>query len=351
MKRIIWIIVAVIILIAAVLRLKTNHDKINKSNANIGISSVVNVNIASVEEKDVRRFLSLTGSLYPESQLNLAAQTQGQITSLNFELGQNKLKGEVIATIDSKLKQLAVDNADINLLKLKRDFERIQNLYSGGSSTEQQLDEARTAYESAKIQLEQAKKQLFDTSVIVPFNCVITEKFVEKGDYINPGSPIATLISITKLKIKINASEANVYQLQKGDKVVVTTEIYPETEYSGIITFVSDKGDESHNYPVEAEIINSKEKPLKAGTFVKVKINDFSSEKGLFIPRETLVGSSQDASVYVVENGKAYIRKITVLSDAGDYLQVLSGLVKGEKIVASGQINLVDGKAINIVEY
>jgi RND family efflux transporter MFP subunit len=350
MKKIIWIIVIVIIIIAAVLRLKANHDKINKSNANSGISAIVNVNVIQVEEKEAGHTLNLTGSLYPESELNIAAQAQGEITSLNFELGQQKSKGEVIATIDSKLKQLAVDNARISEAKLKRDLERTQNLFNGGSATEQQLDEARNAYESAKIQLEQAKKQLSDASIVVPVSGIITQKFVEMGDYINPGSPVATLIDISKLKIKINASEANVYQLHKGDKIAVTTEIYPGIQFLGIITFVSDKGDDSHNYPVEAEIINSKQNPLKAGTFVNVKINDINNVKGLFIPREALVGSTQDASVYVAENGKAALRKISVLNSAGEYLQVLSGLAKGEKVVVTGQINLVDGKEINIVE-
>jgi membrane fusion protein, multidrug efflux system len=350
MKKIIWIIVIVIVIIAAAIRLKESHDTINKSNTNSGIPSVVNVNVAPVEERDAGRILNLTGTLYPKSKLNIAAQAQGQITSVSFELGQEKTKGEVIATIDSKLKQLAVDNAMINESKLKRDYERSLNLYNGGSATEQQLDETRHAYESAKIQLEQAKKQLADAFIIVPGSGVIAEKFVEEGDYINPGSPIATLINISKLKIRINASEANVYQLQKGDKVIVTTEIYPGIQFSGIITFVSDKGDDSHNYPVEAEMDNSKQNPLKAGTFVNVKINDVAHVKGLFIPREALVGSTQDASVYTVKNGKAVLQKISVLSNGGVYLQVLSGLTKDEKVIVTGQINLVDGQPVNIVE-
>lgn len=350
MKKIIWIIVFVMIIIAAAIRLKANHDKINKSDTNAGISTVVNVNITEVDEKDAGRTLNLTGTLYPESELNIAAQAQGQITALNFELGQQKAKGEVIATIDSKLKQLAVNNAMMSESKLKRDLERTQNLYNGGSATEQQLDETRNAYESAKNQLEQAKKQLSDASIVVPFSGVITEKFVEEGDYINPGSPIATIINISKLKVRINASEANVYQLQKGDNITVTTEIYPGIQFPGIITFVSDRGDDSHNYPVEAEIVNNKQNQLKAGTFVNVKIDEVANTKGLFIPREALVGSTQDASVYVAENGKASLRKISVLSSAGEYLQVISGLAKGEKIIITGQINLVDGKVINIVE-
>ena len=161
---------------------------------------------------------------------------------------------------------------------------------------------------------------------------------------------MVTLIDISKLRVKINVSESNIYAINTGNQAIVTTEIYPGTEFSGKVTFVSAKGDESHNYPVEVELVNNKQYPLKAGTFVNVKIVVPGTDDGLFIPREALVGSTQNASVYVAENGKAALRKITVKNTNGNDLQILSGLTKGEQIITAGQINLVDGKEINVVE-
>lgn len=350
MKRIVWIIVIVALVVWSVVRLKGNHDKINKAKPNSGISSVVNVNVSRITERETGHILDLMGILYPITELNIAAQAQGQITSLNIKLGQYMIKGSIIAAIDNELKQLAVKNAWINGPKLKRDLERFQNLYNGGTVTEQQLEDAANAYESAKIQLEQAEKQLADATIEAPFSGVITQKFVEKGSFVNLGSPVASIIDISKLKVKINVSESNIYQIKTGDQAIVTTEIYPGTEFSGLVTFVSDRGDESHNYPMEVKITNNKKHPLKAGTFVNVKIKVPGAAKALFIPREALVGSIQDASVYVAENGKARLKKITVKNNVGADLQVLSGLTEGDSIIVTGQINLEDGKEINVVE-
>ena len=350
MRRIIGIIVVVLLISGIIVRLKISHDKINKEKTGSGISNVVNVNVARVTEKETGHVLNLTGTLYPVTELSVAAQAQGRITSLNIQLGQFVTKGNAIATIDNELMQLAVKNAKINESKLRRDIERFQNLYNGGTVTEQQLEETRDAYESVKIQLEQAEKQLADATVEAPVSGVITQKYVEQGTFINPGSPVADIIDISKLKIRINASEADVYRLKKGDLAIITTEIYPETEFSGHVTFVSDKGDESHNYPIEVEISNSKQYPLKAGTFVNVKITVPGTAKALFIPREALVGSMQDANVYIAEDGRAILRKITIKSGSGANLQVLKGLTEGDVIIVTGQINLVDGKEINIVK-
>ncbi|MBL4561381.1 MAG: efflux RND transporter periplasmic adaptor subunit [Labilibaculum sp.] len=351
MKRIITIIVVgAIIILGITIQLKRNHEKINKARPNSGISNVVNVNVAKVTEKGTGNELNLTGTLYPIIELNISAQAQGQITSLDIELGEHKYKGALIATIDNRLKQLAFDDAKLNESKLKRNLERIHNLYNGGSATEQQLDDARNAYESAKIQLEQAKKQLSDATIEAPFSGVIMQKFVEKGSFINLGSPIASIINISKLKVKINASESNIYKIKTGNQAIVTTDVYHGTEFSGYVTFVSDRGDESHNYAMEVEIPNNKQHPLKAGTFVNVKIKVPGTAKALFIPREALVGSTQDASVYIAKNGKAILKKITVKNNAGSDLQILSGLTEGDEIIVTGQINLVDGKEINVVE-
>jgi len=350
MKRIISIIIIIVILVSSGFLLKKNYDTINQQQLSTDISAVVSVNVTEVKEMTTGHVLHLTGALNPATELNISAQTQGQITSLNVELGQFKKKGSVLATIDSRLKQLAVQSAKLSSSKLKRDLERFENLYKGGSVTEQQLDDARNAVENANIQLEQAQKQLADATIIAPFSGVITQKQVEKGAYINIGNPIASIVDISKLKIKLNVSESNVYELKKGDQAVITSDIYPQKSFNGRISFISVKGDESHNYPVEIEIPNSTTYPLKAGTFVNAVITIPGKGLSLYIPREALQGSSQDARVFVAENGKAVLKKITVGNGNDLNLEILSGLKKGDKIVTTGQINLSDGKSLRIVE-
>ena len=156
------------------------------------------------------------------------------------------------------------------------------------------------------------------------------------------------MVDISKLKLKLSVSESNVYKLKVGENAKITTDIYPGVTFDGKVSFVSAKGDESHNYDVEIMVVNSSKNPLKAGTFANALIDQPAVGKKLYIPREALQGSTREAKVYVADNGKATLRDIVVRDADNKYLEVQSGLSEGDVVVTAGQINLEDGKAIKV---
>lgn len=100
---------------------------------------------------------------------------------------------------------------------------------------------------------------------------------------------------------------------------------------------------------MEIEVANSKEYPLKSGTFANVQIQLPTKPEAFYIPRQALLGSINDAKVYVAENGKASLKSIVVGSGNDQYLQVISGLNENDQVIVNGQINLADGKEIKII--
>jgi membrane fusion protein, multidrug efflux system len=349
MKKTIIISIIVIIIALIVYRLVSVYSSNEVKKETQASQTDVAVNIAIAKIMPYEKTLNLVGTLSTDKELNISAETQGKITYLNCEVGQYKQQGSVIATIDDKLKVLAVESAKINLDKTNKDLARIKTLFEGGTSTEQELDNAKTTYEAAVNSLEQAEKQLTYTKILAPINGTITEKKCEIGAYVNAGSAIGYIVNISKLKVKINVSESSVYLLKIGDNTEITSDVYPGVIFSGNISYISPTGDVSHNYPVEVELDNSGKHPLKAGTFVNVKIDIPSSGNKLFIPRETLQGSIKDAQIYVAENNIAKLKKIVIGSQNNDYLEVLSGLNEGEQVITSGQVNLSDNKPIKII--
>jgi membrane fusion protein, multidrug efflux system len=349
MKKTIIIVVVLTVLALIIFRLSTNYKKINVSKDVSTDLAYVSVNVSPVLKMSINDSLQLTGYMEAYSEVDIAAEAQGTITSLNAALGQEKSKGSIIATIDDKLKQLAVQTAGISVAKLKKDLERYNNLYTGGTVTEQQLNEAQNLYDNAEIQLEQAEKQLSDATIKSPISGIITRKQVEEGEYINIGSPIVTIVDISRLRIKLNVSEANVYQLKLNDKAIITTDVYRGVTFEGNISFISSQGDDSHNYPVEIVISNNSKYPLRSGTFANVKIKLPETGSALYIPRESLLGSITEAQVYVAENNKAILKNIVVGNGNDKYLKIISGLKEGEEVIVNGQINLSENKAIKIV--
>ena len=349
MKKFITIAVILALLALIVLRLVSNKEKIEATKDIKTDLAYVSVNVVNAQKMTLKDSLKLIGYLDAFTEVDIAAEASGVITSLNINLGDMKTKGAVLATIDDKLKQLAVRKAKIDLDKLQKNLERYKNLFIGGTLTEQQLDDAQTLYDNAVLQLEQAEKQLADATVKAPISGIVSKKNFEKGEFVNMGSPMLTMVDISRFKIKLNVSESNVYKLKTGDLASVTTDVYPGVKLEGKVSYISPKGDDTHNYAVEIEMANNKEYPLKSGTFANVQIELPVIAEALYIPRQALLGSVNDAKIYVAENGKATLRSITVREGNDQFLQVISGLTENEQVIVNGQINLADGKEIKII--
>ncbi len=350
MKKIIIIAVVLVLVVIAVIRLTTVRSENISQNTAVYSVDEVSVSIADIQVNNASFTLEYTGTLYPVKEFDIPAETAGKLKTLNIELGQRISAGSVVATIDDNLKKISYDKAKIDADKLKKDFERTSNLFKNGTSSEQELDNSRLSYESAKNKLEETEKQLSYTKVISSNSGIITKKNVELGAYVNSGTILASAVDISKLKVKLYVSEASVYYLKTGDKVKITTNVFSGKEFEGKISYISPSADASHNYLIEIELNNSNENPLKAGTFVNVSINISSNKNAMYIPREALQGSIKNAQVYVAENGKAILKNIVIGNTNNQLLEVLSGLNETDKVIVSGQVNLADGKAIKIIK-
>ncbi|MCL2132667.1 MAG: efflux RND transporter periplasmic adaptor subunit, partial [Lentimicrobiaceae bacterium] len=309
----------------------------------------VAVSVATAEMRATSGKLNLVGTAMPDKEVTVAAETSGKIVQVNFKLGDYVNEGSVLAKVDDTYKRLAYETAQLNYSKYKEDYERYQTLRQGDAVTETQLRDMKMGYESAKIQLENAQKQLDDTKIVAPFSGVITSRNTELGAFVNTGTPIASIADISQLKVTLSVSENNVYQLQKGQTVSVSTDIYPDINYRGNITNISPKGSNTHTYPIEIMIANNSKNPLKAGTYVNVLVDLGADGNFLMIPRDAIVSSVKDPSVYVINNGVAQLTKISTGQNYNTYLAVTSGLKLGDKVVTNGQINLTDGAQISVI--
>ncbi len=313
------------------------------------VNDRIAVTTATAAIRETSGLVELTGVTEPVREVVVASESAGKIVKINFKLGDPVSKGMVLAEVDDTYKRLAFENAQLNYNKFKDDYERYQVLRQGDAVSENQLREMKIGFEQAGIQLEDAQKQWEDTKITAPFSGVITSKSTELGTYVHDGTPIAGIADIAQLKISLTVSETHVYQLRKGQEVSVSTTVYPGITYKGTLSAVSPQGSEAHTFPVEAIIANDRENPLKAGTYVQVRVDTGKTGKALMIPRDAIVSSVKDPSVYVVKDETAELVKINTGNDYGSYLEVTSGLQEGDRIVTNGQINLMNGAKVSII--
>lgn len=349
-KRVLLIGVIVLILAAIIFRLASNKKTIEaKKTPAVTEAVAIPVNVEVVAEGPVESALVKTGTLIPYKEADIMAVSAGKLTAVNFELGSRLGSGAVVATVDNRSLQLQLEAASLAQQKSEKDFKRYQALLEGEATTEVTFQDAKLNAENALNQMEQIRKQIADNRIKAPISGQVVSKMVESGEFVSPGTVLGHMVDVSRLKVQVRVAEQDVYQLKTGQEVQIRTDIYPGKVFKGKVSFISSKGDATHNYPVEIEMHNPGDTPLKAGTFAYVDFSRESSEHALIIPRTALVASIKNPYVYVVKDGKALVRKIQVGREVGSGIVVLDGLDAGETIVTSGQINLSDGASVSPV--
>ncbi len=350
-------IIAIVLVVAltgfVTFRLVANKQEINQraEEASQKIELIVPVRVAEVKPVTLNQTALHTGEFEGWEETSLIAEAQGTIRYIKVEEGDAVKKGDIIAKVDATSVNSQLATSKASLKKAQKDLERYQRLEKAGAVSELQKEEAQLAVDNAKANLASVKQQLSFTTVYAPISGFVDQVSVEDGSFVMPGNQIASIIQVDRLKMIIKVSEDELSMISVGQTVSVATDVYPTESFAGEVINVSYKADPSKKFKVTVEVDNNRARPLRAGMFGEVKFaTQEDADPVLAIPRQALVGSMLDASVYLVEDNHAVRKSITAGSRVGNNVSVLAGLAEGQQVITSGQINLEDGDEIKVVE-
>ncbi len=345
-------IIAVILLgaVALIIYSCTRAKSDSQNNTNASIATSYSVSVVTAAKKNIMDSFSQVGTIVANNDVTVLSETSGRVVKVDVEVGDYKKAGSVLVEVDSELREAAYKAAAVTYEKAKKDLDRYEELYKEKSISDSQIEQARWACQSAESQYIVAKRQLNDTKITTPISGVVTARYVNIGTMVM-GAPqstaIANVVDISRLKVKINVAEKDVFRLKVGEKVNVATDVFPSEVFTGSIFSISSQGDEGHTYPVEV-ILNNPNRQLKSGMFGRVTFTPKSSGNVIVIPREAIVGSIKNATVYVIVNNAAKLRPVVVGKEVGTDIEILSGLQEGEQVVVNGQNNLSDNAPVII---
>jgi RND family efflux transporter MFP subunit len=345
-KRSIVTLAVMLVVVAAVLLMRGTAT--NPASTS-GISTDVPVSIIVAQKQRLANSVSLAGTINASNDVNVISETQGSVRQVHLKVGDIVQAGTVLVEVEDHIPRSNLSTAEISHQKAKRDFERSETLFQENSISRAQLDGARLAMQAAGNQFEIAQRQLENTKIKTPIAGTVNARLVDIGTMVQPGMPIANIVDITTLKVRVNVSEQEAFRLKTGDPVDISTDVYPGQKFQARVDNIASKADEAHTYPVEIKLVNNTRFPLRAGMFCRIAFTSVTATDALAIPRVALVGSVKSAEVFVVRNGCAYLQQIVVGKQTNEYLEVLNGLGEGDTVVTSGQNNLVDKTRVIIV--
>ncbi len=275
--------------------------------------------------------LFLTGTI-EAIEVNVSSKVTGEVTLIKVDEGDKVSVGDTLALIDPSeyilqyqqalaaekvaeaqylllfrgsrkedIKQAEenLKQAEASYKNAKDDYERIQNLFSTGSVSSKQFDDARTRYEIAEAQLNSARqvmeklktgarqeeidaakarfeqataqtkliqKKISDCTILSPISGYITKRILEKGELVNYGTPIVRISNLDELYVMVYLPETNLPKIKLGNPAEIKVDAFPDRKFSGNVVYISPEAE------FTPKNIQTKEERVKLVFGVKIKI-------------------------------------------------------------------------------
>jgi RND family efflux transporter MFP subunit len=348
----ILVILGAIALIAFIL---FNNKKKNEAKTALVAqkNEAIFVKVTPVKTQEVSLDFSVNGNFEPIQELTFSAEKSGKVMKVLVDEGNYVSQGQVVAIVRSDVINVMAQTANAAYQNAQTDYTRFENAYKTGGVTKQQLDQARLGMINAKNNLTQATINVGDTRIKSPINGIINKRYIEPGSILTgmPTTALFDIVNVSKLKLHVTITEAQVASLKLGSPVQVTASVLPGKIFSGKISFIAPKSDSSLNFPVEIEISNNASRDIKAGMYGTATFDSKrQTQKLMIIPRNAFVGSVSGNQVFVNNNGVAELKTIISGRIIGDQVEIIKGLTDGEQVIVTGQINIDNGSKLEIIK-
>lgn len=260
------------------------------------VASIIPVEVRKVELQDIYNTLEYSGNIKAQDEALVYSKVSGKVLKKVKEDGNLIEKGEPIVYIDR--------------------------------------DEVGLKFENAPVES--------------PLKGVVGRIFVDIGAQVTPLVPIGLVVDMDKVKINLDIPEKYSSLVSLGQEAKVRVDAYPDKEFTGKVTKVSPVVEiSSRSFPVEITLDNPKHL-LNSGMFARVKLQ-VESRKGVpVILKEAVMGNPPDSYVFIAENNRAILRKVSLGIRQGQFYEVKEGLKVNDLVVIMGHQRLSEGVNIRV---
>ena len=290
----------------------------------------------------------LSGSLVAERTAQIRAEVPGSVVQVFHDPGARVAQGTSLAKIDDRAINDAYLSARSGLTAAqtaadiaKRELERAEKLVAAGAISDRDVENARrgalaatTMADDARARLASAQKQLDATNVLAPYAGVVSERFVNPGDVVAPGSPLFNVVDPATMRLEAAVPAEQLAQVRMGAPVRFSVTGYPGRTFSGSISSINPSADpQTRQVRLFVRIPNSGNQ-LVAGLFAEGRVASNSRET-LTVPEMAIDNRGLVPSVLRLKNGRTEKVEVTLgaKDEAQERVEITSGIAPGDTLL------------------
>ncbi len=290
----------------------------------------------------------IPGVVEPRRVVHVSAEVACRVEEILVAEGQPCKQGDVMVRLNTDLLGAAYARARATAEFDARDYERILDLSKRGVATSTEVDQVRSRAEASQAAMEQAKAELDRATIVAPIDGVINAIPIEVGEYVQAGTMVVEIVDADVVKVVVDVPERDLPFLSVGQKNKITLNRGSEP-VTGEITYISKLADEAtRTTPVELTVDNADGR-LHSGQIVVARLLRRVLTDAVMIPLGAVIPLEDGYEVYVVEEGKAVSRRVTLGVLKGTDVQITSGLAAGDELIVEGHRYVGPGQSVNVV--
>jgi multidrug efflux system membrane fusion protein len=332
-------------------------------------AAAVPVTVASVVQKAMPIDIRVIGTAEPYSTVAVHAQITGELTTVNFNEGDEVKKGQVLFTLDRRPLDAALQQAQANLehdqaqsVNARSQAARYQDLLKRGIATREQVDQNNSnaaaldaSVGADRAAIESARVQLAYATIAAPLAGRTGALQVHAGNLVraNDTTPLVIINQIAPIYVSFGVPEAQLPALKRYmARGSLRVQAAPPNEdgapSSGRITFVDNAVDQTTGTIRIKGAFGNEDRRLWPGQFVNVQVTLTTDPSAIVVPTTAVQTGQQGDYAFVVKSDQTVeLRTVTVARSAGDETVIKTGLKPGEIVVTDGQLRLVPGSRIS----
>jgi RND family efflux transporter MFP subunit len=319
--------------------------------------------VTVVRSEQVRTGPALSGSLMPERQATIRSEMSGSVVQTYAEAGQRVGAGQALAQIDAAVlrdQQLsaksAVTTAQSNYDIARRELSRNETLEKAGAIAERDLERARNALITAQGQLANARaqlanvnKQLDKASVQAPFAGVVSQRQVNAGDVVSPGTALFTVVDPGSMQLEASVPAEALAQVRVGMPVEFKVNGYPTRSFRGRITRVNPTADPTTRQVKIVASIPNAGNTLVGGLFAEGRVSS-ETRNAPMVPLGAVDERGLRPTVVRLRNGKIEKVEVTlgIRDAAAETVEVMSGLAAGDTVLLGAARGISPGTPVRV---
>ncbi len=330
-------------------------------------ASIPVVKIINPSGENGRGSLVLPGAVQAFNNAPIYAQVSGYVQKWFVDIGTRVKTGELLAQIDPRSYQAALDQAkgqlarDVaTLANAKVDLSRYQSLAAQNAVSNQQLATQQAAVaadagvvEADKASVESAKINLGYTRIVAPFAGIVTSRSIDIGNFVAVGNasatPLFTVTDESRLRIYVHVPQSYSAEVKPGMTAAFTVPEYPGRSFTATAQAISGAVDTVTGTVLVELRADNFDHTLKPGDYAQVHFDLHSATVAVQIPSSALMFRDSGMSVAVVgPNGRVTIKHITIAEDFGSSVEVASGMRAGDKVIDNPPDLLNSGDIVRV---